>query len=363
MSINRVCKSCHSMRSLTVPACTCGSTSHKFKVRVHSANGWLTKTVPSLTLARRVEVKFKNQSIEEGTLGITKAPLIEYAWKKYLAYAELHKTSWRDDRSRWEHHIRLTGKMDKVSPRRIQKIIDDMDKAPATKRQVLQLINRLFNWSIKNQIYRGLNPCLAVTGPKVSNRMNDQLSPEQMGDLFDVLKDEPNREAALVILYAFYTGKRKGEILKLEWSDIDWDQHLVTYRDTKNTETVTIPVNQSAMDVLEEALEIKKAELVFPCSTGKYYYSFNRTWCRIREKAGLSCRFHAARHTFASTLASSGRVDVFALKELLGHRDIKMTMRYSHILNRSLKKAAEVMDIAEDIRTVKEELEVGESDF
>lgn len=363
MAINKVCSECHSARKLSKKTCSCGSTSHKYKVRIQANSGWLSKTVPSLTMARKVETKFKNRAIEEDTLGITKAPLIDKVWLKYLSYAKLHKRSWKDDESRWKHHIKLTGKMDKITPRKIQTIIDNMDKAPATKRQVLQLINRVYNWSIKNQLYKGMNPCVAVTAPKVNNRMNDQLSPEDMGTLIDVLKDEPNRYAALVILFAFYTGKRKGEILNLKWTDIDWDTHLITFRDTKNGEESTIPVNESAMGVLEEALDNKVSDLVFPCSTGKYYHSFNRTWCRIRAKAGLTCRFHAARHTFASTLASSGRVDIFALKELLGHKDIKMTMRYSHILNRSLKKAAEVMDIAEDIRIVKEEMEGVGEDF
>ena len=55
-------------------------------------------------------------------------------------------------------------------------------------------------------------------------------------------------------------------------------------------------------------------------------------------------RFHDLRHTYASYLASSGKVDIYTLKELLGHSDIKMTMRYAHLINGALKKAACVAD-------------------
>jgi integrase len=314
-------------------------------------------------MARKVELKFRNQAIEQDTLGITKAPQIEKVWLRYIAYAKLHKSSWRDDQSRWTHHVKLSGKMDKISPRKIQGIIDGMDKAPATKRQVLQLINRVYNWSIKSQLYHGINPCKAVIAPKVNNRMNDQPSPEQAAVLFKVLEEESNRYAARVIQFAFWTGKRKGEILGLEWQDIDWYNHMITFKDTKNGTTSIIPVNELAMNVLEEALDDQISDLVFPCSTGKYYHSFNRTWVRIRDKAGLTCRFHSSRHYFAQILASSGQVDIFALKELLAHKNIKMTMRYSHILNNSLKKATEVMDRTEDIRIAKEYIEEKESDF
>jgi site-specific recombinase XerD len=50
------------------------------------------------------------------------------------------------------------------------------------------------------------------------------------------------------------------------------------------------------------------------------------------------------RHVYASHLASSGKVELFVLKKLLGHKDIKMTQRYSHIMNSALRKGTEVAD-------------------
>jgi integrase len=57
-------------------------------------------------------------------------------------------------------------------------------------------------------------------------------------------------------------------------------------------------------------------------------------------------RFHDLRHTFASYLASSGQVDIYTLKELLGHKSLTMTQRYAHLINGTLKKAISVADKA-----------------
>jgi integrase len=118
----------------------------------------------------------------------------------------------------------------------------------------------------------------------------------------------------------------------------------VTFKDTKNKKTHSVPVNKHAMEILKTAHEMKVSDLVFPCDTGKYYHSFSRTWYRIRDKAGVNVRFHGLRHVYASHLASSGKVDLFVLKKLLGHKDIKMTQRYSHIMNSALRKGTEVAD-------------------
>lgn len=350
MSINLICSKCYKTRKLRVKRCSCGSTLSKFKVRVKTAQGkWLTKQVPTLSLAKKVELKFMSQAILADTLGIHKAPLLDDAWKRFLKHAKLHKDSWKADESRWLHHVKpkLSGlKMDKVTPGMIQSIIDGMNKThkPATRKQVLQLINRVYNFSLQQRVYHGENPCRSIKLPQFDNKKTENLTPEQIGKLQSVLAEDLNRRASLVVSFALYTGKRKSEILTLTWDCIDWDNGMVTFKDTKNKETHTVPINQQALKVLKRAEEIKVSDLVFPCETGKYYHSFSRTWYRIRKKAGINIRLHGLRHVYASHLASSGKVDLFVLKELLGHKDIKMTQRYSHILNSALRKGTEVAD-------------------
>ena len=86
---------------------------------------------------------------------------------------------------------------------------------------------------------------------------------------------------------------------------------------------------------------------MFPNSKGKYFRNFTHIWHRIRMKTGpgkKDYRFHDLRHTFATHLASSEKVDIYTLKELLGHRSTEMTQRYAHLTNGSLRKDTSIME-------------------
>ena len=100
------------------------------------------------------------------------------------------------------------------------------------------------------------------------------------------------------------------------------------------------------MTIIDRCHELKISPLVFPGTSGQQYRdSFDETWKRIRRKAGIpTTRFHVLRHTYASYLASSGKVDIYTLKELLGHSTIEMTQRYAHLVNGALRKAVNVAD-------------------
>ena len=113
---------------------------------------------------------------------------------------------------------------------------------------------------------------------------------------------------------------------------------------------VTVPMNESCMVVLTRCHELKLGEYVFTSSTGAFYTTFENTWKRFKKRLQLNCRFHDLRHTYASYLASSGKVDIYVLKELLGHKTLKMTQRYAHLINGALQKGASVADKVLDIK-------------
>ena len=86
---------------------------------------------------------------------------------------------------------------------------------------------------------------------------------------------------------------------------------------------------------------------VFPGKNGGKREDFRRMARRVRDKAGLPKDFrplHGLRHSFASYLAFSGKVDLYALQKLLTHESPQMTQRYAHLADEAMKRAAAVAD-------------------
>lgn len=135
-----------------------------------------------------------------------------------------------------------------------------------------------------------------------------------------------------IVLFAMFTGMRKGEILNLTWDQIDFKHGYILVEKTKKNERKEIPLSNSLKEVLMTLPRHPHVPYVFfNPKTLKPYTGVKRAFHTACRRAGIrDFHFHDLRHTFASQLAMSG-VNIAAIKELLGHKDIKMTMCYSHL--------------------------------
>ena len=129
---------------------------------------------------------------------------------------------------------------------------------------------------------------------------------------------------------------RFGELTALRWMDVDSSLALVTVRgsEAKSGRTRHIPLNREALEVLRTCQHNPDdpARPVFPGRDGETrLVDIKTSWAAILRKAQIThFRFHDLRHTFASKLVMAG-VDLNTVRELLGHADIKMTLRYAHL--------------------------------
>jgi integrase len=177
------------------------------------------------------------------------------------------------------------------------------------------------------------------------------------------LNGYPVEVVSLAIKFSLFTGRRRGEVLGLTWSMLDLDNRFAVSpgANTKNKKTQSYPLNESCMGILSRAEELNPPQspddLVFPPPSGKNnYYWIDGHWREIKRKADISIRYHDLRHCYASLLASSGEVDIYHLKVLLGHRSLSMTQRYAHLFPESMRKAAAVADEVFDIDVADEEV-------
>jgi integrase len=131
-----------------------------------------------------------------------------------------------------------------------------------------------------------------------------------------------------VVLLAMNTGLRRGELLSLQWSDINLDAKIITIQagNAKNGRQRHLPLNKEALSVLTRwARQSGGQGDVFEPQDVK------KGWNALLDGAGIKAfRFHDLRHDFASKLVRKG-VDLNTVRELLGHADIKMTLRYAHL--------------------------------
>jgi integrase len=137
------------------------------------------------------------------------------------------------------------------------------------------------------------------------------------------------------ILLSLHTGLRRGELLQLEWEDIDFERRNLTVRSesAKSSKARHVPLNNMAYDVLKRWRKHNaKAVHVFPGKDGDdAVKSLKTSWLGLILKAKITkFRWHDMRHTFASKLVMKG-IDLNTVRELLGHSDIKMTLRYAHL--------------------------------
>jgi integrase len=138
-----------------------------------------------------------------------------------------------------------------------------------------------------------------------------------------------------MVTLALNTGMRRTEIFDLRWQDVDMERKFLTVRgeNAKSCQTRHIPLNKVCLKVLLDWNNQcpDGAELVFPAKDGARLRTVNTAWRAVLAKAEISqFRWHDLRHTFAFRLVMKG-VDLNTVRELLGHADCKMTVRYAHL--------------------------------
>jgi site-specific recombinase XerD len=151
-----------------------------------------------------------------------------------------------------------------------------------------------------------------------------------------------------LILLSINTGCRRGELFSLTWPNVDLDRRIltVTGATAKSRRTRHTPLNREATLVLQgwRAQCENKDGLAFLNEAGVRFDRVNFSWRRLLQDAAIvNFRWHDMRHHFASRLVMGG-VDLNTVRELLGHSDYAMTLRYAHLAPEHKLKAVEVLD-------------------
>jgi integrase len=164
--------------------------------------------------------------------------------------------------------------------------------------------------------------------------------------------------AVAAIRLLIFTGCRKGEILNLRWSEVDFERGMLHLPDSKTGRKVVL-LGQAAVKVLESLPHVGEF-VIAGAYPDKPRVDLKRPWDAIREKAGLEgVRLHDLRHSFASVGAGAG-LGLPIIGKLLGHSQSRTTERYAHLADDPLRRASEL--VSNQIEKALD-LSISESDF
>ena len=137
-----------------------------------------------------------------------------------------------------------------------------------------------------------------------------------------------------MVLLAINTGIRRGELFSLRWSNVDLNKATITVTgdNAKSGKTRHIPLNNNALLALKIWYQQNQnSDLVFPNHKGQQMDNVRKSWDNILKNSNITnFRWHDLRHHFASKLVMAG-VDLNTVRELLGHSDLEVTLRYAHL--------------------------------
>lgn len=166
------------------------------------------------------------------------------------------------------------------------------------------------------------------------------LSPEEMQKLADTHYPNQNEEVRRAFLFSLMTGLRFCDIKKLVYTDIDFSNFMLKVKQSKTGNFVNIPLNDTALQLCGTG---DAEERIFKLPSHTACLKGLLSWCKA---AGIAKRvtWHSSRHSFATAILLSG-VDINTTRNLLGHKDLRMTQRYLRAIDERKRKAVEAVTI------------------
>ena len=231
--------------------------------------------------------------------------------------------------------------LDRISPAQIRRWFDAFSQtAPGGANHALDILQQIMNFAVASG-HIDANPARGVKRNRRS-ALTRFLSREEIGRLHKVLDDqsgESRTQQADIIRLLLLTGCRRSEIVQLRWSEVRDD--VLALADSK-TGPRNVPLNAGARRILERQPECG-SPFVFPSPRDPARpRGLNLPlWYRVRQEARIEdVRLHDLRHTLASHAVMNG-VPVPVVSRLLGHSNVRMTLRYAHLGDREIEAAAE----------------------
>jgi integrase len=229
---------------------------------------------------------------------------------------------------------------------RVKKVLLDKKRAPRTVQYCLAIFRQVWNTAKAHGLAFGDPPSKSVKVGKFDNKRVRFLTQEEAAIVLEAVKEKSEQVHDMALL-SLHTGARAGEIFNLKWRGVDFENRVVTLLDTKAGGSRALYMTDEVEQMLRARKRGLSEEPVFTARNGERISEVSQTFQRVVDETGLNkgvtdrrgkITFHSLRHSFASWHAMAG-TDIRVLQKLLGHHNIQMTMRYSHLSESALREA------------------------
>lgn len=240
--------------------------------------------------------------------------------------------------------------VEEIKPFWIQKFLRHrrrLGNSTSSAARKLHSLSSLFKFCVKQE-WIDRNPAQHIDAPKIPETLPVVLKDSEVSGILSAVNSARHflarRDRALIKVF-LTTGIRRSEAIGLDWEDIDFKQKTLTVRQGKGGKDRVIPLRDEVLDALWDYLHSR-----LPLTDQAVFFSrqrnrvskdsISRTVSRYVKAAGISQKVtaHSFRHFCATHLLRQG-IDIAVVKDLLGHRDIGTTMKYTHSSN-SLRRSA-----------------------
>lgn len=283
-------------------------------------------------------------------LGVQERPRVLFrdCATEYLEYSKIHKATSSSERDalslKWLTAAFGDQYLFGITHRQIEQYMKErIDKGGVKGSTVNRelaclrhMLNKATEWG-----YLDENPAKGIKMFKESPGRIRFLEPTEIDKL---LKECPPYLKPIAVT-ALNTGLRQSEILGLKWSNVNLRTRTMMVLQTKNNEPRFVPINETVHRELKRLYVRRHGDFVFCDKSGRPYGKVYRGFKAACRRAGITdFTFHDLRHTFASHLAMAD-TNIRTIQELLGHKSIKMTMRYSHLSQQHLQEAVGLLGL------------------
>ena len=297
-----------------------GPTQARTFLRLTDAKGW----------AQQVETSY-----QQGLIDTRPDPITLYeAFQRYLKDVNPRKKRPHIERYRikaWMQHNLSRRVLEHIRTYHLATWRDDKIKQgfqANTIRLHLAVLSHLYTVAQSEWGYENLqNPVLHLTRPKLPKVRETRISDY---DIDLLIQNTKSIYLPSLIKLALFTGMRRSELIKLKWSEINWDKQWIHLKDTKNGEGRFVPLTNNIKNVLKDIN--RTSDQLFSISEHAVTVAFRRA---IKKSNLNNLSFHTLRHEAITRFFEMG-LTIPEVASISGHKSWSMLRRYTHLQSQTL---------------------------